>query len=184
MVIFVADNQMFQVSPDFDLQPIVAELARMYQAQGMSVNVAAIGQGFAVDFNNGNEGFNKYIGLGANIRANLIINNGVLYVNYTDADWSGKIVAFFIGWLLCWIPWVTCAVGIFKQLDLPNKIGNDIFMLVNRGGNSYGFDSGMYPQPNTTRPQNETAVCQSCGAGISAAARFCPECGAQTQQQL
>ena len=176
----MAENQVFQVGYDFDIQELIAQLTQMYKSRGMSVSVTKIGHGFYIDFNDGNEGFNKYIGLGTNIRANLIVNDGALYVGYSDIDWTGKIVAACVGWLTCFIPYITCAVGVYKQFELPKKISNDIFMLINSAGAAAptpGF--GAYPPPPPPPPPfyGEGVKCSNCGAPLSETARFCSECG-------
>lgn len=122
-----------------------------------------VGGGICVDFNDGNDGFKKYMGMGANVKASFTVNNGALNVNFSDVDWVGKIVAFLVGWFLCWIPWVTCAIGLFKQLEFPKKIGNDIQMLVS-GGQQFNA------QPQWTN-------CPKCGAAVEPGAQFCPGCG-------
>lgn len=123
------NNLMFNVEPGFDIYRLTDDLVAMYQGKGMQVNAMRVGKGVCIDFNDGNDGFTKYIGLGANIKASFIMNGDCLNVSFTEADWSGKIVAFIIGWFLCWIPWVTGGIGIFKQTDLPKKISNDVRML-------------------------------------------------------
>lgn len=176
------ENFMINVAPDFNLYRLVDDLVKIYQGRGMQVNVMQVGEGVCIDFNDGNDGFKKYIGLGASVKANMMVNNGSLIVNFTDVDWTGKIVAFIVGWFLCWIPWVTCAIGLFKQLDMPKKIGNDIRML--EGGNMQQ-NQGMYgnggvhqtPVANDNAAYGNKSFCPVCGKPNDPNARFCSGCG-------
>ena len=55
--------------------------------------------------------------------------NNTVSVNFSDGDWTGKIIGFVVGWFLCFIPCITAAIGTARQLSLPKSIGNDATMI-------------------------------------------------------
>ncbi len=130
------------VDPNFDLNRLVVELTGVYTAKGFTVTSVPLPTGVTMTFAKSDEGFKKYVGLGLGIT--LYINvpgDNTIILSYSDAEWSGKIVAVAVGWLVCLIPLITGVVGIVNQLELPKKITNDITNIVRT---SYG---GQQPYP-------------------------------------
>jgi len=108
----------------------VSQLQQIYSGKGFYVTAIPFNSGVTVEFSKDDSGFKKWIGLGLGIRANLSISNGYLYITFTDAEWTGKIVAIAVGWFMCLVPLITGIVGAVAQSDLPKTIANDIQMLV------------------------------------------------------
>ena len=131
----MSDVTMFPLPPNFNLQDLVAKITHMYQIKGFTVMAMPMGNGVSLDFRKDDEGIKKYVGLALGIRANIMIQGDTVIVNYTDAEWNGKIVGFIIGWFLCWIPCITAIVGTIQQNDLPKNIGNDLRMLASGAAN-------------------------------------------------
>ena len=107
----MADNIMFNVKPDFDLALFANRLADTYRAKGYTVNVANLNGTCILTFDKDSGGLNNLLGLGEGIKATCMLNNDALCINFTDADWTGKIVACVVGWFLCLVPFIntTCA---------------------------------------------------------------------------
>lgn len=130
----MADTKMFQVNEGFDLNAMVGKLIQVYQGKGFQVTAMSMGNGVSIKFSKDGSGIKKYIGLAAEITANITMNGGnTLMVNFTDSEWTGKIVGFIIGWFLCWIPCVTAIIGAIKQVNMPKEISTDIQMLASGG---------------------------------------------------
>ena len=129
----MADQKMIPLGPGFDMQSMVAQITQMYQGKGFTVTAVAFGTGVSLDFRKDDEGLKKYVGLALGIKANITVNNGTMMVDFTDAEWTGKIVGLAVGWIVCMIPFILAAVGSFKQLELPKTIGNDIQMIAAGG---------------------------------------------------
>ena len=126
----MADSIMLIVKPDFDIGVFSNNLAGLYQSKGYMVNVAYMNGCSIINFEKGTGGINTILGMGEGIKATCMLMNGVLSINFSDAEWTGKIVGFCIGWFLCFIPIITALIGTMSQLDLPKKIANDAMMIV------------------------------------------------------
>ncbi len=59
-----------------------------------------------------------------------MVNNGVLNITFTDAEWTSKIIGAVIGWFLCLIPLITAIIGVVRQTSLPKNIENDVRMMI------------------------------------------------------
>ncbi len=125
----MANNVMFNVNPTFDMEVFAAKLADTYRAKGYDVNVANMNGMCTIAFDKGTGGINMLLGLGEGIKATITKMNDTLMINYSDAEWTGKIIGCVVGWFLCMIPMITAIIGIVKQTSLPKKISNDATMI-------------------------------------------------------
>lgn len=130
----MADSVMFNVGPNFDFNVFADRIAQTYSAQGFAVSVADVNGSKIVKFDKNTGGINTLLGLGLGITATFSLYNGVLQINFSDGDWTGKIIGLAIGWLICLIPFVTAIIGTVNQLDLPKKIGKDAGFIITQMG--------------------------------------------------
>lgn len=124
----MAETKMIQVDENFDLAALVEKLKQTYQAKGFNVSALKAGNGVSITFSKDDEGIKKFVGMAQVITANISMNDRTMLINFTDAEWMGKIVGFLIGWFLCWIPWIFVGMGGYKQMELPKTIVKDIQM--------------------------------------------------------
>lgn len=54
------------------------------------------------------------LGLGQGITVNISLNQNLLSVNYADGDWIGKIIGLAVGWILCFVPFITAVILLRK----------------------------------------------------------------------
>ncbi len=126
----MANNLMLNVDDNFDVNNLAEQLADTYRGKGFTVNVLKMKNGAcSLVLDKGVGGINMLLGLGLGVKVTLTAKNGMLNVNYSDADWTGKIIGLAVGWFLCLIPFITAIIGSFKQLNLTKEISNDITML-------------------------------------------------------
>ena len=123
-------TKMIPIGEGFDLHQLVEKLMQTYRGKGFDVQAMQLGEGVSVTFSKDDDGIKKYVGLALGIKANFNVNNGMLMVNFSDAEWTGKIIALAVGWFLCLIPFLIGIYGCIQQSDLPKKITNDIQMIV------------------------------------------------------
>ena len=124
---------MVNVSEDFDIEAMSNEIAEKYRSQGFNVRVLKMKNGAKIVFDKKCGGINMLLGMGLGISANCMLTGkekDTLTVNFSDGDWTGKIIGCTVGWFLCLVPAITSIFGIMKQLSLPNEISNDIQMLI------------------------------------------------------
>lgn len=146
----MADSFMANVPSNFDMNNFVQALRDTYMAKGFSVNAMGMGNTARIVFDKGCGGINMLLGLGKGITANCMFQNGMLIINYTDADWTSKIVGLCVGWFLCLIPFITSIVGCINQSGLTKEINNDITMILGQFGGygGYGYGGQNYTQGN------------------------------------
>lgn len=118
----MATPLMFNVAPSFNMSVFAEQLATSYRSQGYIVNVMYFPDRVSIKFEKDTGGINTVLGLGEGITAHCTLNNGMLYINYSDEEWTSKIIGFCVGWFVCMVPLITAVVGTVKQLDLSKKI--------------------------------------------------------------
>ena len=132
----MANNLMLSVSEDFNIEAFADTLAEQYQSKGFQVRVTKMKNGARIIFDKNCGGINMILGMGQGITANCTLqanNKGenLLSVNFSDSEWTGKIIGAVVGWFICFLPVITAIIGTLKQISLPKDIGNDIEMIVN-----------------------------------------------------
>lgn len=127
----MASSFMMNVNDNFNLQAFCEKLADTYRGKGFNMNMAMFNANTAqVVFDKGVGGINMLLGLGQGIKVNFTVNNGTLMANFTEAEWTGKIIGLAVGWILCLIPLITAIIGCVKQSSLPKEIQNDATMII------------------------------------------------------
>lgn len=123
------DGFMLNVKEGFDVSEFAQRLAEMYRVKGFMVNVATFDNSAVIQFNKGCGGMNMLFGMGLGIKAIATVNNGILNIAFSEAEWTGKIVGLVVGWLFCLIPFITAIIGCIKQSSLPKDISNDAMII-------------------------------------------------------
>ena len=126
----MASNFMLNVSPEFNMEAFSEQLANLYRARGYVVTVANMNGNAIISFEKNIGGINTVLGLGEGVKANCMVNNGVLNITFTDAEWTSKIIGAVIGWFLCLIPLITAIIGVVRQTSFPKNIENVVIMMI------------------------------------------------------
>ncbi len=129
----MASNFSVNVEPDFNIEALGEEMVERYQAKGFKVRLLKMKKGVKLVFDKNCGGINMILGMGQGISATCTISgkeNDTLNVNFSDGDWTGKIIGCIVGWFVCFVPVITAVIGICKQLSLPGEIGDDIQSIV------------------------------------------------------
>lgn len=140
----MANSLYFNVAPDFDLQMFAGQLAEKYRIEGFNVTVADFNNSVILTFDKNTGGINMLLGLGQGIKATCMVTNGALSINFSDGDWTGKIIGLLVGWFICLIPFITAIIGCVKQSQLPKKIGDDAMLIASQMGQQ--TQDGNQPQ--------------------------------------
>jgi hypothetical protein len=189
----MASSKMFPIPPDFDMREMVEKITQMYRAKGFMVTAIPMGAGASIDFRKNDGGIQKFVGLALGIKANIMVQNESMIVNFSDAEWMGKIVALTVGWFLCAVPAILGLVGCVQQASFPNTVGNDIQMIVG-GVSTYGGSASFaapqqqyQPAQQSHMPPNQPTApqvfCNKCGAALAENEQFCANCGNNVQQR-
>ncbi len=125
----MADNFMVNISEGFDIDRFAEEVVRQYQAKGFKVTALKMGETVKLTFDKGLGGINTVLGLGVGISANCMVNGNTLNVNFTEAEWTSKIIGCVLGWFVCLIPFITGIIGVTRQLQVPKDLTNDMQMI-------------------------------------------------------
>lgn len=126
----MASNLMVNVPQNFSMDVFAQKLADTYRAKGFNVSVANMNGSSIISFEKGVGGINMILGMGEGIKATCALMGNTLTINYSDGDWTGKIIGLVVGWILCFIPFITAIVGSVKQSSLPKNINNDATMII------------------------------------------------------
>lgn len=111
------------ISENFNINAALEQLKTNLKAQGYEVEAIPMGESAAsLNVSKDNDGFKKFVGLGVECTVTLTkMGNNTIMAN-VESSWTNKIIAFCIGWFLCWIPIITAIIGCINQSDLPKKI--------------------------------------------------------------
>ena len=141
----MADAVYFNVAPNFDLHMFAGQLAEKYRMEGFTVTVADFNNAEVITFDKDTGGINMLLGLGQGIKATCMVADGVLTINFSDGDWTGKIIGLCVGWFICFVPFITAIIGCVKQSQLPKKIGNDAMMIASQMNQQFGGQGSQGP---------------------------------------
>lgn len=122
---------MINISESFDIEAFAEKITELYQGTGYSVRTLKMKNGVKITVEKSVGGINMLLGMGQGITATCTLHGkekDTISVNFSDGDWTGKIVGLIVGWFLCWIPCVTAIIGIVKQTGLEKKLKSDIEM--------------------------------------------------------
>lgn len=67
-------------------------------------------------------GIKQHVGMGVECEVNFTVMNATILDITINSTWSNKIIALAVGWILCWVPFVTGCIGCANQSKLPQKI--------------------------------------------------------------
>ncbi len=127
----MANTLMIDVPVNFDVNYLGNQLRERYQSKGFTVSMVSGNNNLRIQFEKNCGGINMLMGLGKGITANCFLQNNSLIVNYGEGDWVGKIVGLAVGWILCFVPFITALIGCVQQSGLPKEINEDIMEIVN-----------------------------------------------------
>lgn len=111
------------LTENYDLKAILKLAEQQLQAQGYEVNSAVMGpKSGTITVSKDRDGVKNLIGMGVECRATIsAIGENSMTIN-VESEWGNKILALAIGWILCWVPFITGIIGCSNQSSLPNKV--------------------------------------------------------------
>ena len=140
----MSTSKIIPFAPGTDFNAIVNGATAFLQQQGYNAVPNIMGPGNAViRVNKDKEGIKDVVGLGLESTAMLMVNGNAVNVNIEHV-WTNKIIALVVGWIFCWIPFVTGIIGLVNQ----NKLGEDISAAVMAAcANPGGYQQPPYQPP-------------------------------------
>ena len=126
-----------KLMPGTSLASLIDIAAQNLSMQGFDVKSQVMGPNAAeIIVSKDRDGIkNSILGLGVECRVAITVADNILTLSI-GSEWTNKIVAFAIAWLLCWIPAVTGIIGLVNQSSLPDKIFT-AFNLASSSGAAY-----------------------------------------------
>ncbi len=123
-----------RLNPGTNLATLIDFAAQNLSMQGFDVKSQVMGPSAAeIIVTKDREGIkNTILGLGVECRVAITVANDMLTLSI-NSEWTNKIIAFVIGWFLCWIPTITGIVGLVNQYNLPEKIFTAFNLASNSG---------------------------------------------------
>lgn len=107
----------------YDMNVILKTAEQNLTGQGYEVTTVVMGQnGGSLTVRKDRDGIKNFAGMGVECQATITVINGNSMSVNVESEWGNKIVAFVVGWFLCFIPIITGVMGASNQSSLPNKI--------------------------------------------------------------
>lgn len=129
----MAQSLTIPIGCDLDLERVVFQLSEIFRQDGYTVTSYPNGGSYAVDFQKNTDGIHQVIGTVEGLRVNLTrLGEGAgtsLFVHYSDEEWTSKIISFVVGWFCCWLTWIGCGIGIYRQFQLSKNINNALLFI-------------------------------------------------------
>ena len=127
----MADQFKISVPEYFYIGELKNELVNKYEEEGYNVDVLdESDSSFSVKIEKDMGGFLQYLGLAKAITVNVELEGDKIAVDFTNPEWTGKIVAGVVGLCVILIPLITAIVGAIGQMNFPNEIGDHIRKIV------------------------------------------------------
>ena len=150
----MANNRIIPINPESDLNTVINQATLNLQSQGYTVRAQMHNPTTAsMTVSKDRDGVKDVAGLGIECRVNLaVLTAGQLSVTI-DSEWTNKIIALCVGWILCWVPFITGIVGAINQSGLPEKI----YTALSTGSAGFGqqpFNNYQPPVNNYQAPVN------------------------------
>ena len=127
-------NQMksYKVPEGFSLAGAVDMLCAKYTALGYQTSVRPIGSVVEVTVSKNIGGLWILTGLGESLSVTLSYDNasGTLSVMLSGHYFVDKVVAFVVGWCCLWFLWIPAAIGLYRQIKLPDDIDASLYQYI------------------------------------------------------
>lgn len=118
-----AKQMQIPIGEDFNLSKALELTKERFSNEGYNATATVFSpQCGKMTINKDMDGIKQYMGMGVECEANFTIMNGIVLSVSIESTWSNKIIALAVGWILCWVPFVTGCIGCSNQNKLPRKI--------------------------------------------------------------
>ena len=118
------------IGPVLDPDAFVCRLVDTYRALGYTVNIAGMNGSFILSFEKIFSLFKTVLGMREGIKLICVYMNNVLSISFSEAEWTGCVIALTAGIFLFFIPVFTGIIGVFRQISLPRRISTDIRKII------------------------------------------------------
>lgn len=126
----MAQPMYINVPEGFDMGVFARKMTDAYQAKGYAVQPSVTENTAVLILSKDLGGINTVLGMGEGVTINCTVIEGRMTINFVNEEWTSKIIACAIGWICCFIPFITGLIGVYRQVTLPNTIGADATMFV------------------------------------------------------
>ncbi len=117
----------YTVGENFALSGLVDALCAHYTALGYFASVRPLGNAVEVNIAKNKGGLYILTGLGEELTMTFSLEENELVVMYSNQYYTDKVVAFVVGWFCLTILWIPCAIGLCRQLRLPDYVDAEIY---------------------------------------------------------
>lgn len=172
------ESRVFRLPAGMSTQVVANAVSSfLSSAKGMEVQSAETTEGYVVQGRQEKDGWKTIAGMRMATTVQMIRMDDNLNVTVGQGEWSDKIGAGALGWLVAWPLAVTAGVGAYKQKKLPEEIFQVIEQCVVSGGRSVVVrNAGAELNAGMT-------VCPACKTQCAAGSKFCNNCGAKLENK-
>lgn len=122
--------QSYKVPDNFVLQELADFLQSRFTSAGYAVQISGVGTTVQITLSKNIGGIHMITGLGEQLTLSLSVKNGQLSSFSSNQMWTDKIVSFIVGWFCLQFLWIFAAIGVYKQVQLPNDVHAAIYTYV------------------------------------------------------
>lgn len=122
--------QSVKISESFVMSDLVEYVRSRFAVQGYIVIINTIGNSVQITLQKNIGGIHMVTGLGEQITTSLSVKDNQLTFFSSNQSWNDKVIAGVVGWFCCGVTLITGAIGLFKQIQLPNDVNASIFTYV------------------------------------------------------
>jgi hypothetical protein len=176
-------SKMFSIQNGTPIESIVGAVEGFMRAEkSMEVQSTKTTEGWVIQGSQHSDGWKTISGTRLAITVQLIEINEMLNVMVGEGQWSDKLGAGALGFLVAWPLAVTAVFGTIKQKKLPEEIFEviekcimmaGVRVVISDGGAVVAAGKIVCPSCKV-QCEEDSIFCCSCGAKLS---NNCPKCG-------
>ena len=117
----------YNITDSFSLSGLIDFLCGRYRALGYETAITQLGSAVEVRLSRNVGGLWVLTGMGEQLSLTFSIDGNVLSCMYSGDSYADKIVAFIVGWFCLQILWIFAAVGLYRQIRLPDSVDAAIY---------------------------------------------------------
>ena len=122
----MANNFSVRVDNSFNLNSLVQFVAEKYRSKGYSADIQNNGNEKSIKISKNTDIGYTLIGMVESVVVKLKVENGTLFVSFTETEYTSKIIAAILAFFCAGALWITMIIGLVNQSDLNSGISKDI----------------------------------------------------------
>ena len=120
----------YAITDSFNLSGLIDFLCGRYRALGYETSITQLGNAVELRLARNVGGLWVLTGMGEQLSLTFSIDGSQLTCMFSGDSYTDKIVAFVVGWFCLQILWIFAAVGLYRQIKLPDNVDAAIYQYI------------------------------------------------------